>query len=60
MSGVRFMVSSGLALVIGGNRKMSELDGKVVLRDVPPQPMKVFSAAGINRYVTIENTGRVV
>ena len=57
---VRFMDSSGIALVIGGNRKMSELNGRVILRNVPPQPMKVFSAAGVSRFVTFETTERLV
>ncbi len=60
MGGVRFMDSSGLALVIGSSRKMSELNGRVVIRNVPPQPMKVLGAAGISRFVTIETTGKVV
>lgn len=60
MGGVRFMDSSGLALVIGGSRKMSELNGRVIIRNVPPQPMKVLNAAGISRFVTVEHTGKVV
>ena len=43
-----------------GSRKMSELNGRVIIRNVPPQPMKVLGAAGISRFVTIENTGKVV
>lgn len=60
MAGVRFMDSSGLALVIGGSRKMSELNGRVIVKNVPPQPMKVLNAAGVSRFVTIETTGKVV
>ena len=60
MRSVRFMDSSGIALVIGGNRKMSELNGRIILRNVPPQPMKVLGAAGISRFVTIEHSGRLV
>jgi len=60
MGNVRFMDSSGLALVIGSSRKLGELAGRVVLRNVPPQPMKVFQAAGIARFVTIETTGKAV
>ena len=60
MSGVRFMDSSGLALVIGGSRKMTEVAGRLIVRNVPPQPMKVFAAAGISRYVTLETTEKVV
>ena len=57
---VRFMDSSGIALVIGCTRKMSELNGRVILRNVPAQPMKVFDAAGVTRLVAVETTGRLV
>ena len=57
---LRFMDSSGLALVIGCSRYLSELNGHVILRNVPPQQMKVFAAAGISRFVTVENTEKVV
>lgn len=60
MKRVRFMDSSGIALVIGANRKMAELNGRVIIRNVPPQPMKVLSAAGITRFVAIETTGKLV
>ena len=59
MGGIRFMDSSGLALVIGGSRRMKELGGKLVIRDVPPQPLKVLSAVGVSRFAVIENTGRL-
>ena len=54
MSGVTFMDSSGIAVVLGLYRKMSEVGGKVVVMDAPPNAMKVFNAAGLDRIVTFE------
>ena len=51
---VTFMDSSGIAIVISALRKMRELSGRLVLRDVPPQPMKVLKASGMERIVVIE------
>ena len=53
-SGVTFMDSSGIAVVLRGWQRMKELDGSVVLRHVAPQPKKVFDAAHINRMITVE------
>ena len=46
---VTFMDSSGIAIVINAVRRMRELDGKVRLQNIPPQPMKVLKAAGIEK-----------
>ena len=51
---VTFMDSSGIAIVISALRKMRELSGRLVLRDVPPQPMKVLRASGMAQIVEIE------
>lgn len=51
---VTFMDSSGIAIVISALRKMRELSGRLVLRDVPPQPMKVLRASGMEQIVEIE------
>lgn len=48
-SDVRFMDSSGIAVVIHSVRAMRELEGKLLLQNVPPQPMKVLQAAGIGK-----------
>ena len=48
------MDSSGIAIVISALRKMRELSGRLVLRDVPPQPMKVLRASGMEQIVEIE------
>lgn len=51
---VTFMDSSGIAIVINTLRRMQEIQGKVRLRSVPQQAMKVFLASGIERLVEIE------
>ncbi len=51
---VTFMDSSGIAIVISTLRKMRELSGRLMLRDVPPQPMKVLRASGMEQIVEIE------
>ncbi len=54
LSGVSFMDSSGIAVVMRAQRRMRALDGGAVLRAVPPQAKKVFEAAGIFRVVPLE------
>lgn len=51
---VTFMDSSGIAIVIHTYRRMHELQGVLKLKRVPPQPMKVLEAAGINRIISVE------
>ena len=51
---VRFMDSSGIAVVIHTLRRMNSLGGKLVLQNIPQQPYKVLRAAGIERLTTIK------
>lgn len=51
---VTFMDSSGIAIVISAIRHMREIGGKVLLRNVTEQPMKVLRASGIEKIVQIE------
>ena len=51
---VTFMDSSGIAIVISAVRRMRELNGKVILRSIPEQPMKVLKASGIERIAELE------
>ena len=48
---VTFMDSSGIAIVIHAIRRMR---GVVRVENVPPQPMKVLKASGMERIVVIE------
>ena len=51
---VTFMDSSGIAIVISALRNMRRIGGKAILRSVPPQPLKVLHASGIDQIITIE------
>ena len=51
---VTFMDSSGIAVVISAHRCMRELDGRLKLKNIPPQAAKVFRAAGIERVAEVE------
>lgn len=51
---VSFMDSSGIAIVLNSVRRMRELDGKLKLQNVPPQPMKVLKAAGIEKITQLD------
>ena len=53
---VTFMDSSGIAVVIQTHRRMRELNGEVILRDIPAQSWKVLHAAGIERIAKIERS----
>ncbi|MBE6954332.1 MAG: STAS domain-containing protein [Ruminococcaceae bacterium] len=50
---VGFMDSSGIAVVIFTVRRLRELGGKVLLQNVPAQPLKVLKAAGIEKIAEI-------
>ena len=56
---VTFMDSSGIAIVIHAIRRMRELRGVVRVENVPPQPMKVLRASGLEQIVKIEERGLV-
>ena len=51
---VTFMDSSGIAVVINVLRAMSQIEGRLVLAGISPQPMKVFRASGIDKLVEIK------
>ena len=54
MSGVTFMDSSGIALILRAQQRMQLLDGSIVVCNVPAQARRVLDAAGIGRLVTIK------
>ena len=53
MTGVTFMDSSGIALILRAQQRMQLLDGSVVVCNIPAQARRVLDAAGIGRLVTI-------
>ena len=48
-----FMDSSGIAIVMKTYRRMNQLGGRLWVENVPPQPMKVLDASGIDRLIEI-------
>ncbi len=51
---VRFMDSSGIAVILHTLRRMNTLQGKLILQNIPPQPYKVLRTAGIEKITTIK------
>ena len=58
LSGVTFMDSSGIAVVIHALRQMAQLGGRLQLQSIAEQPMKVLRAAGIEKIVEIKEAVR--
>lgn len=54
LSGVTFMDSSGIALILRAQQKLLLLDGNVLVRNVPAQARRVLDAANIGRLVAIK------
>ena len=48
-SEVSFVDSSGIAVVINALRSMTQIEGKLLLTGISPQPMRVFRASGIDK-----------
>ena len=53
MTGVTFMDSSGIALILRAQQRMRLLDGSILVCHVPEQAKRALDAAGIGRLVTI-------
>lgn len=53
LSGLSFMDSSGIALILRAARQMQELAGELQVSGAPAQARRVLDAAGIGRLVTI-------
>ncbi len=57
MSGVSFMDSSGIAVILKTYRRMNETGGRTWVENVPKQPMHVIDASGIDRLVRVTALG---
>ena len=53
-SEVSFVDSSGIAVVINAMRGMTQIERKLLLTGISPQPMRVFRASGIDKLVEIK------
>ena len=54
LSGVSFMDSSGIAVLLRVYRRAGELGSGVTVRGAPDQAMKVLRAAGLSRLMRFE------
>ena len=50
---VSFVDSSGIAVVINALRNMTQIEGKLLLTGLSPQPIRVFRPSGIDKLVEI-------
>ena len=53
LSGVTFMDSSGIALILRAQQRMQLTEGSMLVCNVPEQARRVLDATGIGRLVTI-------
>ena len=54
LSGVTFMDSSGIAVILRARQKMQLLDGSLLVRGASAQARRVLDAAGIGRLISLE------
>ena len=54
LSGLTFMDSSGLAVVLHLHRTCARIGCDFRVRGTPPQPMRVFDAAGLPQVIVFE------
>ena len=54
LSGIDFMDSSGLGLIMGRYQKMRAVGGELVLREPNERVLKIFRLAGLEKIVKIE------
>lgn len=54
LSGVTFMDSSGIAVLLRTKRQMDQLGGALRVISIPVQARKVLDAAGVGRIITLE------
>ena len=53
MSGLSFMDSSGIAVIIRVSRRMKNLGGRAWIENPARQPQRVIDASGIDRLVPV-------
>jgi len=53
MSGLSFMDSSGIAIIIKVSRRMKNLGGRTWIENPARQPQRVIDASGIDRLVPV-------
>ena len=58
LSGLSFMDSSGIAVIVKANRHMKTIGGRLWVENPARQVLRVIDAAGLERMIPVE-TGRV-
>ena len=56
LSGLSFMDSSGIALIVRLQRRMHDLGGRVWVENPARQPRRVIDASGVDRLVPVAMT----
>ena len=54
MSGVTFMDSSGIAVLLRALRQVQLIGGTLRVTDIPAQARRVLDAAGVGRLITLD------
>lgn len=54
LSGVTFMDSSGIAVLLRALRQMEQIGGTLRVTNIPAQARRVLDAAGVGRLITLE------
>ncbi len=60
LTDLRFMDSSGIALILKLHRRMRERGGRAWVENAAQQPMRVIDASGIERLVRVAAGGEVI
>lgn len=55
MGEVSFMDSSGIAVLLRSFRRVGETGGRMTVRNIPPQAKKVFTAAGLDKIIPMDD-----
>lgn len=55
LSGVTFMDSSGIAVLLRALRQMGRTGGALRVTNIPTQARRVLDAAGVGRLITLED-----
>lgn len=53
-TGVEFMDSSGLGLILGRYTKITDMGGRLTLRGVSEDVMKIITLAGVEKFIPVE------
>ena len=59
LSGLTFMDSSGIAVILKADKRMREAGGRATVENPGRQPLRVIDASGIDRLVSVKGEQRV-